>query len=89
MDPSCTMCGLKHETTIHTLLFCDFSKLVWHESFVPTYALAGDTFPLWFSNAMSVVTEEDLVVVVALLYHIWRARNSTIWERFLPRPMQV
>ncbi|XP_031111930.1 uncharacterized protein LOC116015905 [Ipomoea triloba] len=32
---------------------------------------------------------EDVVTVVATLYHIWKARNRAVWEASIPRPRTV
>ncbi|XP_031099854.1 uncharacterized protein LOC116004057 [Ipomoea triloba] len=88
--PTCPMCGQSHENTMHSLVLCDFSKLVWHEASLPISSVGGgDTFADWFSNVMSLLTDEQLLLVVATLYHIWTARNRAVWEHSLPRPTGV
>ncbi|XP_031110709.1 uncharacterized protein LOC116014887 [Ipomoea triloba] len=89
VNPSCPMCGLMHENIMHSLLLCDFFKLVWHESSLQMSSVVGNDFSMWFTNALSVLTEEELLVAVAVLYHIWRARNTAEWEGSLPHPKGV
>ncbi|XP_031125218.1 uncharacterized protein LOC116027653 [Ipomoea triloba] len=44
IDPACPMCGILHENTMHSLLLCDFSSLVWHESSLHVPSVGGDDF---------------------------------------------
>ncbi|XP_031105287.1 uncharacterized protein LOC116010152 [Ipomoea triloba] len=89
IDPACPMCGTLHENTMHSLLLCEFSTLVWHESSLHVPSVGGDDFCEWFDNALGMLTEDDLLIVVALLYYLWRARNTTLWEGSLPHPKAV
>ncbi|XP_031124165.1 uncharacterized protein LOC116026879 [Ipomoea triloba] len=89
IDPTCPMCGVMHENIMHSLLLCEFSTLVWNESSLHVPSVGGDEFGVWFANAVSMLTEEDVLNVVAVLYHIWRARNKAVWEGSLPRPKSV
>ncbi|XP_031107260.1 uncharacterized protein LOC116011955 [Ipomoea triloba] len=84
VDPSCPMCGLEHESLMHTFILCDFSKMVWHESSIPTPSLLGDSFGMWFSNLMNALTAEQLPTAMAVLYFIWHARNKAVWDRCMP-----
>ncbi|XP_031108426.1 uncharacterized protein LOC116012895 [Ipomoea triloba] len=89
VDPACPMCGLEHESIMHSLILCDFSRLVWHESSLHANSVNGNDFPMWFSNALCVLTDEQILVAAAVLYYVWRARNSAVWEGCLPRPKAV
>ncbi|XP_031112161.1 uncharacterized protein LOC116016138 [Ipomoea triloba] len=89
VDPACLMCGLEHESIMHSLILCDFSRLVWHESSLHVNSVNGNDFPMWFSNALCVLTDEQILVAVVVLYYVWRARNSAVWEGCLPWPKAV
>ncbi|XP_031095159.1 uncharacterized protein LOC115999450 [Ipomoea triloba] len=89
VDPPCPMCGIMHETIMHSLLLCDYSSLVSHESTLHVPSVNWDDFGAWFGNAITVLTEYDIMLVVAVLYQIWRSRNKAVWERWLPRPKSV
>ncbi|XP_031099706.1 uncharacterized protein LOC116003905 [Ipomoea triloba] len=89
VHPSCPMCGLTHENTMHSLVLRDFSKLVWHEATISIPTLGENNFTDWFSNILSMLTAEDLVLAVATLYHIWLAHNSAVWKNCLPLPKSV
>ncbi|XP_031090878.1 uncharacterized protein LOC115995871 [Ipomoea triloba] len=89
LDPTCSMCGLMHETTMHSLLMCDYAKFVWHETSLQLPIVVGDNFAAWFGDAVSKLTNDNLFIVIAVLYHLWRARNLAVWEKKLPRPSTV
>ncbi|XP_031096875.1 uncharacterized protein LOC116001121 [Ipomoea triloba] len=89
IDPSCPMCGVLHENTMHSLVLCDYSRLVWNESSLHVTSMSGNDFGVWFSNVIAMLTEDKIIYAVELLYHIWRARNSAVWEACLPRPSRV
>ncbi|XP_031120805.1 uncharacterized protein LOC116024042 [Ipomoea triloba] len=89
VQPTCPMCGLTNENVMHSLVMCDFSKLVWHEAAITIPSLQENDFAMWFSNLMTMLTMEDILVAVAVIYHIWIARNSAVWKGCLPRPVAV
>ncbi|XP_031131938.1 uncharacterized protein LOC116033325 [Ipomoea triloba] len=89
VDPTCPMCGLSNENIMHSLLLCDYTKLVWHESSLNVSSVIGDDFVEWFTNAMTMLTDDAMFVAIAVLYHIWKARNTSVWDRQLPRPAAV
>ncbi|XP_031106091.1 uncharacterized protein LOC116010716 [Ipomoea triloba] len=76
VNPSCPKCGLANEDVMHALVLCDYSHLVWHEASLPLSSIPGDNFCLWFSNALTILTEENVGLAVAVLYNICRARNT-------------
>ncbi|XP_031095236.1 uncharacterized protein LOC115999530 [Ipomoea triloba] len=43
---------------------------------------------MWFSTVLDVLTKEKVDFVVAVLYHVWRARNSAVWGA-LPLPRRT
>ncbi|XP_031120463.1 uncharacterized protein LOC116023599 [Ipomoea triloba] len=89
IDPSCPMCGTLHENIMHSLVLCDYSKLVWNESSLHVSNMSGSDFGGWFDNVIAMLTEDNIIYVVALLYHIWKARNSAVWDACLLRPSRV
>lgn len=84
VDPSCPMCGLAHEDAMHCLVLYDFSNLVWHESALPIPSVVRDSLYMWFSSVLCDLLEEQTGFIVAVLYHLWRARNFAVWDGCLP-----
>ncbi|XP_031127477.1 uncharacterized protein LOC116029567 [Ipomoea triloba] len=78
VDPACPMCGLMHENTMHSLVLCEYSSLVWNESPIHVPSVIGHDFGAWFDGVITVLTQDNIVFVIAVLYHIWKARNSAI-----------
>ncbi|XP_031097148.1 uncharacterized protein LOC116001408 [Ipomoea triloba] len=89
VDPTCPKCGLEHEDLMHALVLCDYSQLIWHESELPIYSITGHTFDVWFANILHTLTEDHVDFVVAVLYHLWQARNAALWENTLPMPRKL
>ncbi|XP_031106177.1 uncharacterized protein LOC116010810 [Ipomoea triloba] len=89
VDPTCPMCGQGHEDVMHALVMCDYSQLVWHVASLPTLSIVGDSFCMWFSDVLNSLTEQEIGFVMAVLYYIWWARNSAVWDGALPLPRKV
>ncbi|XP_019188968.1 PREDICTED: uncharacterized protein LOC109183338 [Ipomoea nil] len=89
VDPVCPMCGLIHEDVMHTLISCDYSKIVWTISGLPVTNVITHSLPFWLTGILDMLTEEQCGLVVAVLYHVWAARNMAVWEGALPRPEQT
>ncbi|XP_031120574.1 uncharacterized protein LOC116023707 [Ipomoea triloba] len=89
VDPSCPMCGILHEDVMHSLVLCDYSRLVWNESSLHVPSVIDVDFIGWFQNAMTMLNKENMFVLVAVLYHIWKARNHAVWDAYLPAPGRV
>ncbi|XP_019176644.1 PREDICTED: uncharacterized protein LOC109171975 [Ipomoea nil] len=80
VDPTCPMCALDHEDVLHALVFCEYSTLVWNVTQLPITNIATDSFSTWLMRALAVLTEEQSKLLVVVLYHIWRSRNSAMWK---------
>ncbi|XP_019166667.1 PREDICTED: uncharacterized protein LOC109162418 [Ipomoea nil] len=89
VDPTCQMCGLEHENVMHTFINCDYSRHVWNISGLPITNIVGNSFPEWLTIVLTMFTEDQSAAVVALLYCLWRCRNSAVWDGTQPRPMAV
>ncbi|XP_031091086.1 uncharacterized protein LOC115996085 [Ipomoea triloba] len=89
VEPECPMCGIVHEDVMHALVSCDFTQLVWHESQLILTNTMGNSFPMWFTNLMTLFTEDHISYAVAILYFVWKARNNAVWDDFLPSPKRV
>ncbi|XP_031091035.1 uncharacterized protein LOC115996030 [Ipomoea triloba] len=89
IDPTCSMCGLAHEDVMHAFVLCDFSKLVWHESTLILPPVMGDSFCTWFTRALRDQHEDNIALLVAVMYDTWQARNKAVWDGYLPRPRSV
>ncbi|XP_019183645.1 PREDICTED: uncharacterized protein LOC109178466 [Ipomoea nil] len=48
-----------------------------------------NSFTTWLKGAMAVLTEEQTRLMVAILYYIWRTRNSAVWKGSMMRPAQL
>ncbi|XP_031120872.1 uncharacterized protein LOC116024110 [Ipomoea triloba] len=84
VDPSCPMCRISHENTMHSLVLCDYSKLIWHDFCLHIPSVNDNDFGVWFRKALTVLSEEDIIIAIAVMYHIWRARNMAVWSGALP-----
>ncbi|XP_019173613.1 PREDICTED: uncharacterized protein LOC109169222 [Ipomoea nil] len=89
VDPICPMCALDHEDVLHALVFCEYSTLIWNITQLPITNIATDSFSTWLMGALAVLTEEKSRLLVAVLYHIWRGRNSAVWKGAMMRPADV
>ncbi|XP_019172824.1 PREDICTED: uncharacterized protein LOC109168240 [Ipomoea nil] len=83
VSPACPMCDLGHENVLHALISCDYSRRVWNVSQLPVTNIVVHSFPLWLMGIFNALTEEQVGMVVGVLYHIWRARNSAVWDKAL------
>ncbi|XP_019195011.1 PREDICTED: uncharacterized protein LOC109188829 [Ipomoea nil] len=86
VDPTCQMCGIEHENIMHTFINCDYSRHVWNISGLPITNIVVNSFPEWLTIVLTMFTEDQSAAVVALLYCLWRCRNSAVWDDTLPRP---
>ncbi|XP_019194747.1 PREDICTED: uncharacterized protein LOC109188557 [Ipomoea nil] len=89
VDPICPMCGLDHEDVLHVLVLCEYYTLVWNVTQLPITNIIADFFTSWLKGALAVLTEEQTRFMVAVLYYIWRTRNSAVWKGSMTRPTQV
>ncbi|XP_019179260.1 PREDICTED: uncharacterized protein LOC109174482 [Ipomoea nil] len=48
-----------------------------------------DSFTTWLKGAMAALTEEQTRLMIAVLYYIWRTRNSAVWKGSMMRPTQL
>ncbi|XP_019154330.1 PREDICTED: uncharacterized protein LOC109150809 [Ipomoea nil] len=86
VDPICPMCGNTQENIMHVLVLCDYSKMVWNISGLPVTNIQTNFFQSWFLGMMDSLLEGQVRLAVGILYYLWLARNSALWERALPRP---
>ncbi|XP_019158428.1 PREDICTED: uncharacterized protein LOC109155150 [Ipomoea nil] len=86
---ACPMCDLAHEDIMHALISCDYSRMVWNVSQLPIANIMTHSFPLWLMSMLNTLIEEQIGVAVGMLYHKWRARNSAVCDKALPRPGQT
>ncbi|XP_019164333.1 PREDICTED: uncharacterized protein LOC109160500 [Ipomoea nil] len=89
VNPFCAMCGIFHEDTLHALVSCDFTKAIWDRSNLPIPNIVTNIFHIWFSELLNVLDSNGIIYAAAILYHIWRARNGTVWDACLQRPTKV
>ncbi|XP_019198920.1 PREDICTED: uncharacterized protein LOC109192682 [Ipomoea nil] len=89
VSPSCPLCDRTHENTMYSLVLCEFSQLVWNISSLTIFSITGNTFSLWFKHALDVCSEDNLALIMAVLYHLWNAQNSAIWKGCVPLPRRV
>ncbi|XP_031097001.1 uncharacterized protein LOC116001251 [Ipomoea triloba] len=89
VDPTCPKCADCHENVFHALVLCTYSQLVWHELNLPTVPAGGGSFSVWLTFIFMNFSEGDIRLAVAALYYSWRARNSAVWDGFLPLPRRI
>ncbi|XP_019163596.1 PREDICTED: uncharacterized protein LOC109159937 [Ipomoea nil] len=80
------MCGVAHEDVMHALDTCDYSRYVWNISGLPVTNIVVNSFPEWLTAVLTMLTKDQSGAVVALLYRLWRCRNSAVWDAALPHP---
>ncbi|XP_019174265.1 PREDICTED: uncharacterized protein LOC109169829 [Ipomoea nil] len=74
---------------MHALILCDYSRLVWELSGLPVTNIFSDSLSTWLMWIFNVLTEEQCGLAAAILYNIWSARNTAVWEHALSRPNQT
>ncbi|XP_019151874.1 PREDICTED: uncharacterized protein LOC109148594 [Ipomoea nil] len=85
VDPTCPMCGQAHEDVMHALILCDYSKMVWNISGLHVTNILTNFFSSWLVGVLNILTEDQTRLAVGVLYYLWKARNSVVWEKALPR----
>ncbi|XP_019150207.1 PREDICTED: uncharacterized protein LOC109147023 [Ipomoea nil] len=58
VNPICSMCGLHHEDVMHSLVLCDYSRLVWNTTELSITNTLSNSFPVWLMGALNILTEE-------------------------------
>ncbi|XP_019180182.1 PREDICTED: uncharacterized protein LOC109175373 [Ipomoea nil] len=86
---ACLMCLDFNEDVMHCLIECQYACRVWNDSGLDIASVVGGSFVEWFQNAMSVLTMDNLIKFVAVLYHLWSARNSAVWEGSMWMPRKL
>ncbi|XP_019190719.1 PREDICTED: uncharacterized protein LOC109185193 [Ipomoea nil] len=87
VEPTCQMCGLANEDIMHALVTCEYSRLIWNVLGLPITNIITGLFPAWLTGALAMLTEEQSALMVAILYQLWRCRNSAVWDGALPPPV--
>ncbi|XP_031097220.1 uncharacterized protein LOC116001487 [Ipomoea triloba] len=86
IDPLCPLCASHVEDVSHVFLCCDFAVVTWHSAQFVVPSGAGLSFPLWFQQVLTTMDDDAVTRCTAILYAIWSARNSALWESKVPRP---
>ncbi|XP_019200078.1 PREDICTED: uncharacterized protein LOC109193679 [Ipomoea nil] len=86
VDPICPMCGYAQENIMHALILCDYFKMVWNISGLPVTNILTNLFQSWLVGMLNSLTEGQVRLAVGILYYLWHAWNSAVWEKTLPRP---
>ncbi|XP_019191745.1 PREDICTED: uncharacterized protein LOC109186273 [Ipomoea nil] len=89
VNPTCSMCDLQHEDVMHSLVLCEYSRLVWNVTELPITNILANSFPIWLMGALNILTEEQCGQLVAVLYYLWNAQNTVVWEGTLFRAGQI
>ncbi|XP_019183824.1 PREDICTED: uncharacterized protein LOC109178739 [Ipomoea nil] len=89
VDLACPMFGITHESAMHALILCDYSKIIWNISGLHVTNVVTHSLSAWLMGILNILTEEQCGLAIAVLYNIWNARNTAVWEHDLPRPHQV
>ncbi|XP_019181981.1 PREDICTED: uncharacterized protein LOC109177135 [Ipomoea nil] len=89
VEPTCPMCGLHPEDTMHALVSCVYARAVRSHTTLPSFSPPYAEFPLWFEGVLTNFSSDNIMLAAAVLYHKWRARNRAVWEAALPSPRAV
>ncbi|XP_019150595.1 PREDICTED: uncharacterized protein LOC109147396 [Ipomoea nil] len=89
VNPTCAMCGIMNEDTMHSLVLCDYAKSIWTQSNLPLPIIITNIFHEWFSAILNVLDSNGIIYATAILYHIWKTRNGAVWDACLPMPKKV
>lgn len=93
LDTTCQTCGLADETICHTLFACQKAQQAWELSNVPLPpACFSNTFVfLNIFHLVFVMNKKNVElnvrrVVPWVLWHVWKARNASIFKKFVFNP---
>ena len=90
IDPSCPLCNHHSEDLTHLFLRCPAIQEVWnlakeHNWILSTISIApSDTVPIWLTKLRQTATLTRFDRIVALLWSIWKTRNSTVFRNEIP-----
>ncbi|XP_031125428.1 uncharacterized protein LOC116027784 [Ipomoea triloba] len=89
INPFCPLCAIQAESVSHVFICCAFAVNVWRTSHIDISDGAGLSFSMWFEQLLNTLDAEEIIKVAAILYAIWSARNSALWEAKVPTPASV
>ncbi|XP_031101874.1 uncharacterized protein LOC116005777 [Ipomoea triloba] len=89
INPLCPLCAVQVEDVTHVLVCCDFAASVWSISQLDIPNGVDVSFPMWIQQAFNSVDGDAIIKVAAILYAIWNARNSAVWEAKVSTPASV
>ncbi|XP_019160786.1 PREDICTED: uncharacterized protein LOC109157341 [Ipomoea nil] len=85
----CPVCGLVEENVMHVLVSCTYGSLVWNRLQLPIPPFNGNNFLFWAELWLGGASALDCDVrgrICGVLHGIWSARNSAVWNGYLPTP---
>ncbi|XP_019161428.1 PREDICTED: uncharacterized protein LOC109158064 [Ipomoea nil] len=85
VEPTYPMYGLYDENDMHALFMCDFSRMVWGMSGLPVVNIVTDSLVVRLMRIFNALTDEQCGLAISILYNIWNAQNTAVWDHSLPR----
>ncbi|KAF7834213.1 reverse transcriptase [Senna tora] len=91
---TCPFCNLEAESTPHILRECPLAQIIWHLSNSKVSFQTSYPFETWLkdnclnSNVETVSTPHN-VLFIYTLWHIWLARNDSIFNNITPSPVII
>jgi len=86
-DSTCELCPDLLETDTHIFLECSRARQIWHRlDHVP---LTGQLRMPWVLGSGLLLPEQTRPDIMLLLWHIWKARNATIFDHTNMTPSDV
>lgn len=92
----CYLCSASEESLLHVFVFCPFSRAVWFGSSLSLLANTDHTDIIsWLTNYLIMFrnsvdpTLSNCHLFIAILYHIWEARNKNLHNNAQTHPLQV
>ncbi|XP_031127524.1 uncharacterized protein LOC116029616 [Ipomoea triloba] len=79
----------KVESVSHVFICCAFAVNVWRISHIDIPDGARLSFSAWFEQILNTLDAKEIIKVAAILYAVWSARNSAVWEAKVPTPASV
>jgi hypothetical protein len=79
--PLCTRCNAKIEDQNHVFCECEWAKKVWFGSALTIrFNEKNLVFSKWIEEGLMSMTTQNMEIIGALCYHIWKARNHLIFR---------
>ncbi|XP_058768576.1 uncharacterized protein LOC131642328 [Vicia villosa] len=89
LDPTCSLCNKDVESVQHLFLECDFAKAVCFSSILSYRIPSHLEFNDWLLSFLTCGDVFSAQVLCSLVYRIWLARNSKLYQAKVSLPVSV